>query len=49
MTIPTSAHVWDTLAGSSVAGPLVGRAQVQAFVLQSHACSPAWVDSDDAA
>jgi N-6 DNA Methylase len=27
VTIPTSAHVWDALAGRTVYGPLVGRAQ----------------------
>ena len=27
MTIPTTAHVWDALAGRTVYGPLVGRAQ----------------------
>jgi hypothetical protein len=27
VTIPTTAHVWDALAGRTVYGPLVGRAQ----------------------
>jgi hypothetical protein len=27
VTIPTTAHVWDTLAGRTLYGPLVGRAQ----------------------
>ena len=27
LTIPTTAHVWDALAGRSVFGPLIGRAQ----------------------
>src|SRR4029077_5739717 len=27
VTIPTTSHVWDALAGRTVYGPLVGRAQ----------------------
>ena len=35
VTIPTTAHVWDALAGSTVYGPLVGRAQDLAGVARA--------------
>jgi hypothetical protein len=38
VTIPTTAHVWDVLAGRTVYGPLVGRAQDLAGV----ACAFHW-------
>lgn len=38
VTIPTTAHVWDALAGRTVYGPLVGRAQD----LAGQACAFHW-------